>query len=114
MQFTSIDKSRLSSAIASLALDCIHLKQVLRTRWTRPMIEEQRRLIRARRAVTELHVLLALSREKLHVLHPPRDFMGDREKWNAAAYNQTLAMRMLPEFLSSSATSVETESRVSS
>jgi hypothetical protein len=98
MQFTSIDKNRLKSAIASLTLDCIHLKQVLRTRWTRPMIDEQRRLIRVRRAITELHVLLALSRKRLHVIHPPRDFTGDREKWNAAEYNQTIATRLLPEY----------------
>jgi hypothetical protein len=114
MQFTSIDQNRLKSAIASLTLDCIHLKQVLRTRWTRPMIDEQRRLIRVRRSVTELHVLLALSRKRLHVIHPPRDFTGDREKWNATEYNQTVASRILPEFTSPTAATAETENRVSS
>ena len=90
--FDSIDSLKLRHDISQLIADCIHLKSVLRTTWLRPMAEEQRRLIRVRRNLTERFVLLAVTRKKLHVTHVE----------DAIAYHQTIAMRLLPEYARSS------------
>jgi hypothetical protein len=90
-----LNSSKICSDISQLAADCIHLKSLLRTTWTRPMAEEQQRLVRVRRRLTELFVLLAYSRKKLHVIRAPRDFVGD---WDAAAYHQQIAMRLMPDY----------------
>lgn len=90
-----LDHSKIRSDIALLIADCIHLKSLLRTTWTRPMADEQRRLVRVRRKLTELFVLLAFSREKLHVLKAPPHFVG---QWDAGAYHRTIAMRLTPDY----------------
>jgi len=109
---SSIDRTRLQSAIATLTLDCLHLKQLLRSTWTRPMAEEQRRLIRVRRSLTELFILLALSRKRLHVIRPPRDWSG--KDWNATTYNETIATRILPEYTLVAEAEAASEMRASS
>jgi hypothetical protein len=99
-----IDASRLKSDINALIADCIHLKTLLRTRWTRPMAEEQKRLARVRRKLTDLFILLAASRKRLHIIHAPREVRDsggpdfDLKAWDAAAYNATIANRLLPEY----------------
>ena len=90
-----LDISKIKLEMAQLVADCIHLKSVLRTAWVRPMAEEQRRLIRVRRALTELFVLLAHARKKVHVRKAPRDWVGE---WDAAAYHERIAMRLMPEY----------------
>jgi hypothetical protein len=92
-----LDISKVRSAISKLIADCIHLKSILRATWTRPMADEQRRLVRVRRELTELFVLLAFSRRKLHVRAAPRD-LGGSAPWDAAAYHQQIAMRLMPEY----------------
>ena len=99
-----LDVSKIKSEIVQLTADCIHLKSVLRTTWTRPMGEEQRRLIRVRRSVTELFVLLAFARKKLHVRNAPQEFVGPRENWDAAKYHEQIAMRLMPEYSKPDAT----------
>jgi hypothetical protein len=93
-----VDIGRLQQDIHLLTVECIHLKQILGTRWTRPMAHEQRRLVRIRRklASSQRFVLLAVSRKRLHVIHPPRDV--DREAWDAVTYNTTIATRILSEY----------------
>jgi hypothetical protein len=93
-----LDISKLRSAISQLVADCIHLKSVLRVTWTRPMAEEQRRLVRVRRELTDLFVLLAFSRKKLHLRAAPRDLDGGTAPWDAAAYHRQIAMRLMPEY----------------
>jgi len=92
----------LQNDIRTLIADCIHLKTLLRARWTRPMAEEQRRLIRTRRRLTARFVLLAVARGRLHVIHPPRELRDapgfDLESWDAAAYNARIAERLLPGY----------------
>ena len=84
MHSTSIDTHRLRTDIASLASECTDLKRALRQTWTHPMADEQRRLSRRRRHLTELHVLLASLRGRLHVTRPPRDLADwDRAEWHA-------------------------------
>lgn len=91
-----LDVSKIKLEVDHLIADCIHLKSVLRATWTRPMGEEQRRLVRVRRSLTELFVLLAFARKKLHVRKAPRDWVG--EKWDAAKYHEQIAMRLMPEY----------------
>ena len=93
-----LNVSKIKSEIVQLTADCIHLKSLLRATWTRPMGDEQRRLIRVRRSLTELFVLLAFARKKLHVRKAPRDFVGGQETWDAAKYHEQIAMRLMPEY----------------
>jgi hypothetical protein len=98
----SIDSDRLVKDIEAIVADCIHLKSALRTRWTKPMAEEQKQLIRVRRALTERFILLAASRRRIHIIHAPRQVRDqpgfDAKTWDAAAYNATIATRLLPEY----------------
>jgi len=61
-----LDTTRLGHDVAHLASTCTDLKKLLRTTWTRPMAEEQRAHARARRRATELLVLLAHARGRIH------------------------------------------------
>ena len=74
-----IDGPKLRADLGVLAHECRALKSVLRETWTRPMADEQRRLTRLRRRVTELCVLRAWSRRRLHVRN-----VEDAEAWHAA------------------------------
>jgi len=76
----NIDRERLRADLGVLARECRALKNVLGTTWTRPMAEEQRHLVRVRLKVTELCVLRAWSRGKLHVRRPGE---GAAEAWAA-------------------------------
>ena len=62
----NIDRSKLRVDVNALARECRALKNILGTTWTRPMADEQRQLVRIRRRVTELCVLRAWSRGKMH------------------------------------------------
>ena len=95
MLFDRIDSEKLKRDIAGLVAECIELKRALRTTWTRPMADEQRRLCRRRRQLTELHVLRALSRGRRHVTAPPRGFAGD---WDAEAHNARIAARVALDY----------------
>lgn len=77
-----IDENMLRADLGALARECRALKNVLRTTWTRPMADEQRRLTRLRRKVTELCVLRAFCRKRLHV-RAVRD-VEDIAAWHAA------------------------------
>ncbi len=74
-----IDGPKLRADLGVLAHDCRALKNVLRETWTRPMADEQRRLARLKRRVTELCVLRAWSRRRFHVRN-----VEDAEAWHAA------------------------------
>jgi hypothetical protein len=99
-----IDTSRLKNDIHILIADCTHLKKLLRTRWTRPMAEEQRRLTTVRRKLTDRFVLLAATRRRLHLLRPPREVRDaggptfDASTWDAAAHAVKIASRLLPDY----------------
>jgi hypothetical protein len=74
----NIDSERLRADLGVLARECRALKNVLGTTWPRPMADEQRRLARLRRKVTELCVLRAHSRGRLHVKS-----VEEPEAWHA-------------------------------
>jgi hypothetical protein len=82
----NIDRERLRADIDALARDCRALKDILRATWTRPMADEQRKLVRLRWRATELCVLAARMRGRHHVVTPPRALgdSWDQEAWHAA------------------------------
>lgn len=61
------DRTRAKSDLALLADESRALKKVLGATWTRPMKDEQQRLVRVKRRATELCVLLAFARGRFHV-----------------------------------------------
>ncbi|MBX3227197.1 MAG: hypothetical protein KIT84_35325 [Labilithrix sp.] len=100
-----LDQTRIRHDIAQLNADCIHLKKLLRATWTRPMADEQRRQARVRRKLTELFVVLAAARGRLHVVRPPRDV--DPTTWDAAAYHRRVSERLAAEYAAAVATPTE-------
>ena len=66
------------------------------------MVDEQHRFARDRRELTELFVLLALTRKKLHITTPPREVRDgwrfDPSTWDAKAYALAIATRLLPAY----------------
>ena len=99
MLFDRIDFGKLKGDIAELVAACTEAKRLLRTTWVRPMAEEQRRLCRHRRRVTELLVLLARSRGSLHVIAAPRAVRDAGCAWDALAYNQRIAERVALDYV---------------
>jgi hypothetical protein len=61
-----IDEKKLADDVVRLVVECTELKLLLRKTWTRPMADEQRRYARARRNVTDLFILTAHSRGRVH------------------------------------------------
>ena len=64
---TRFDLGELRRYRRALDLRIRALKAVLRTRWTEPMVTRQRLLIRLQREATELCVLRAWLRGRLHL-----------------------------------------------
>lgn len=93
-----IDDSRLRADMALLAKDARALKLVLRSTWTRPMAEEQRRLSRVRRRMTELCVLRAWSRGHCHVTRAPRDGAYPGMTWDREAWHTAIAARVARDY----------------
>jgi hypothetical protein len=92
-----IDNDRLKHEIEHLIEECTLLKGVLRTRWTKPMADEQRRHVHVRRKLTDRFVLLAHLRGKRHVIHAPRS-LPEGEEWDAVAWNVRVAERIAPDY----------------
>jgi hypothetical protein len=97
MSYVRIDPHKLRTAIADLASECTLIKRVLRARWERPMAEEQKRACRLRRNLTELHVLLAWARGRLHVTSPPEQ-MPHVQDWDARTHAARIAERLAPDY----------------
>lgn len=83
-----MNHERLRADLGALARECRALKDMLRTTWTRPMADEQRHLARLRWRTTELCVLRAWSRRRLHVRS-----VDDAEAWHA-----TIAERVAKDY----------------
>ena len=93
-----IDIVRLRNDLAAVVVEHIPVKRALRSRWERPMAEEQRRLRRLRRRITELCVLLAATRGRLHVIAAPREGRAPGEPWDAAEHNGRIAERIALDY----------------
>ena len=93
-----IDIRRLRREIASTSAECISLKRVLRRAWTRPMADEQQRLARVARRVTELCILLARTRGRYHVTVPPRDARQASTPWDRDIWSARIADRVALDY----------------
>ena len=82
-----LDLPRVRRDLAALAAECSDLKRSLRRPWREPMGEVQRALARARLRATELHVLLAWTRGRLHV----RARVGEDPRAHAARVSARVA-----------------------
>ena len=60
------DEKKLADDVVRLIVECTELKALLRKTWTRPMADEQKKYARARRAVTDLFILTAHDRGRVH------------------------------------------------
>jgi hypothetical protein len=93
-----IDTARLRRDIAGAAASCAEIKRALRVTWTRPMADEQRRLCRARRRVTELLVLLSRSRGRYHLAAAPREVASAGTAWDREAWHARVADRVALDY----------------
>ena len=89
-----LDVARLVADLNTLATQSRALKLVLTTTWTRPMRDEQKELARVRRRTTELCILRAFLRGRLHVSTKPRDL----EEWDREAWHRTIAERAAKDY----------------
>jgi hypothetical protein len=94
-----IDRTRLMNDIAAHAHECALNKRLLRTRWERPMADEQKRLARLRRLTTDLHVLLAWTRGRLHVVAAPQAVRDAKLAWDPAGHAARVAERVALDYL---------------
>ena len=93
-----IDRLRLARDIAAAAAESVALKRALRVTWQRPMADEQRRLCRVRRRITELLVLLARSRGHYHLSAAPRDIRQSGASWDQEAWHAKIADRVALDY----------------
>jgi hypothetical protein len=94
----NIDRERLRGDVAELARTAHALKKTLRMTWTRPMKDEQQKLVRLRRRATELCVLAAFLRGKHHVRAPLRDGAYPGMKWDADEWHARVAARVAKDY----------------
>lgn len=93
----NIDSKRLRADNSALAHECRALKDMLGATWTRPMADEQRKLVRLKWRVTELCILRAWTRQRVHVTKAPR---GSPEGWDRAAWHAQIAERVAKDYAS--------------
>jgi hypothetical protein len=93
-----IDIPKLKRDLLDAARTCSELKRRLRRRWTEPMGDVQRALLRARRRATELNILRAHLRGRQHLTRPPRDGTA-ASGWDAAAHHSQVAARVAAEYV---------------
>jgi hypothetical protein len=91
---TMIDLKKLKRDLRHAALECSGLKRILRQRWTAPMADTQRALVRARRRSTELCILRAHLRGRCHLSRP---HAGDVPS-DLAAYQSRIAARVAADY----------------
>jgi hypothetical protein len=102
-----IDVSRLRADIVSASAECRALKQALRRTWAAPMADEQRRLARVARRVTDLCILRARMRGRWHVTTPPRDLRGPGASWDRDAFHARIADRVALDYVLPAAPAAE-------
>ena len=93
-----IDISKLVYDLHTLAAESRAVKAILRATWTRPMADDQRRLARIRRQTTELCVLRAFARGRLHVRSAPSGIAVGDPPWDAAAWHSRIASRVAKDY----------------
>lgn len=95
-----IELKKLELDITMLANRSRALKQVLRASWTRPVHEEQRIWLQTKRRITELLVLLAWSRGRLHTRSIPRDVRARAGTEDVSVWHARVAERTAKDYAS--------------
>ena len=90
-----MNRRALRADIRDISARIRELKAALRATWQRPMAAEQRELCRLRQRATELCVLSAFSRGKLHVKRAPH---GAPTPFDAQQYHARIAERLAPGY----------------
>jgi hypothetical protein len=90
-----IHLQQLVASIHAAAAEIRPLKAALRQAWSQPMGDVQRTLHRLKRRATELCVLRAHLRGRLHILEPPP---GSPPDWDAAKHASCIAARVALEY----------------
>ena len=98
MSIDRIDLRRLKCDLFATAVQCYELKQSLRRRWTRPMADEQRALVRAARRMTELCILRAHLRGRCHVTVAPLALRQAGSAWDQAEHHARIAQRVALDY----------------
>ncbi|APR82123.1 Hypothetical protein A7982_07472 [Minicystis rosea] len=98
MLFDDIDIRALRRDIVSAARECHDLKKALRRTWTAEMADEQRRLARTSRHVTELCILRARMRGRWHVTTVPRELRGSSDAWDRVGHHAKIAERVARDY----------------
>jgi hypothetical protein len=88
MTIENVSLTVLKTELARLAEDSRRLKRWLRTTWTRPMADVQQELVRVRRRTTELCILRAWLRGKMHLQKPLREGAYPGMEWDRARYHE--------------------------
>lgn len=88
----SIDLSAVKTDLSPLVVESRRLARALHAPWTRPMGEEQRARARLAARITELLVLVAFVRGRLHVRTKPSRVPKD-DPWDAEAFALAEATR---------------------
>jgi hypothetical protein len=108
-----IDNGRLVADLATLAKEARDLKRRLRQTWTRPMAEEQRKLVRVRRRTTELCVLRAFSRGRYHLQRALLEGAYPGMKWDRDEWHTAVAGRVAKDYSRPAETPPATSERAS-
>lgn len=93
----NIDINQLRMARRRIDAQIRVLKSDLRTRWTRPMVDEQRQLLALKYEATELCILRAWLRGKSHVADPER--CRETAERRAQGFRQEVSPLELPALL---------------
>ncbi|MFZ5890666.1 MAG: hypothetical protein ACOY0T_06410 [Myxococcota bacterium] len=88
----NLNWAQLRADVRELEKEIRQLKRLLRACWLRSMAAEQRELLRLKLRVTELLVLRAFSRGKLHAKH------GHGSAEEAFEYHRRVAERVAPVY----------------
>jgi len=105
MKIEHIDPYLVQQDIRNIEAEIAKVKAPLRTTWTKPMGREQFDLLRLRAEATDLYILRAWMRGKLHRTNPPEATRAlllsegrDLSEWDAREHAQEVAERMASRY----------------
>jgi hypothetical protein len=93
-----INIQKLKQDIHEIEAEIAAIKQPLRTTWTRPMGKEQWDLITLRSKATDLYILRAWNRGKLHRQNPPEAIRVGSGFWSPEEHAQAVWERLAPDY----------------
>lgn len=101
------DLSAVRNDLFLLVAESRGLAAELRRTWTRPMAEEQRSRARIAKRITELLVLVALGRGRIHVRTRPRGMPSDTP-WDPESFAASEALRVAAPYATGEASDFAT------